>query len=515
MTRSGTTLAPGRASSRARSRFAAWFLAASFWFSLVAISRAQTGAPPTAQSVVEALRSGDNARALSLAHELALAHPADPRAWTLQGIALQGLGRRQESLQAFQHALQIDPHNVAALEGAAQLEFQAGSPEALPFLEKLLQLNPDDQTSHAMTAALAFQRKDCATAVAHYEKSPQLVAGDVPALAQFGACLFRLSRAEEALAAFQKIVELRPRDTDALFDLALAQRRAHHDKDAIGTLLPLTEDGSEKQRAAALSLIAAVYEEDRQTPSAVAALQKAIALAPGDIDNYLDLATLSLNHGAFKTGVDVIDAGLHAVPDSAPLYLERGVLEVQMEQYEEANADFRKAATLNPLDDNTSLALGISLLQENKVEESLRIVKRRLAKEPADATLNYLLAELLIRQGVQPGTAAFREAQAAAETAVHAKPDFTLAEDVLTELYLRSGEAALAEETARLALKSDPDDQSAVYNLIVCIRKKQDRAELPQLVQRLAEITAKLRRQEEARNRFKLVEDVTRTPVRK
>ncbi len=332
------------------------------------------------------------------------------------------------------------------------------------------------------------------------------MANNVPALAQFGACLAHLHRAEEALPVFQRIAELRPQDPESLYSLGLAQYGAHHFEDAIRTLLPLTEDGPEKQRAAALNLIAAVYEDDQQTPAAVAALQKAIKLAPGDIDNYLDLATLSLDHGAFKVGVDVVSAGLHAVPDSAPLYLERGVLEVQTGQFDEANADFRKAAALNPLQNFSSVALGISLLQENKLDESVQVVKQRLSKAPDDPVLNYLLAELLIRTGVQPGTLSFQEAEAAAQRAARSKPDFALAEDVLTELYLRSGKTGLAEETSRLALKSDPNDQSALYHLIVCLRKRGDKTELPQLVQRLAEVTAGLREQEQARNRFKLVE---------
>ncbi len=477
------------------------------WFLLAAAASAQTSPPPTPQSVVQALQSHDNELALRLSQELARAHPSDPRAWTLQGIALQALGQTQESLRAFKHALQIDPNNLAALEAAAQLEFQASSPEALPFLEKLLTLNPDDETAHAMTAALAFQRKDCATCVAHYQKSPQLVANEIPALSQLGACLVHLNRPEEALSAYQRIAELRPQDPEALYYLGLAQYGAHHYDDAIRVLLPLTEDGPDKQKTAALNLIAAVYEDDQQTPAAVTALQKAIALDPANTDNYLDLATISLDHGAYKLGVDVLNAGLHAVPESARLYLERGVLEVQLQQFDEANADFRKAAALNPLQNYSSVALGISLLQENKPGESLRVVRQRLAKAPADPTLNYLLAELLIRKGAQPGTPSFQEAKAAAQRAVRSKPDFTLAQDVLTELYLRAGNTALAEATARLALKSDPNDQSALYHLIACLRGRGEHAELPQLVQKLAEVTAGLREQEKAQNRFKLVEE--------
>ena len=501
---------PGRSGGRgfgARSRILLCLLPVAALFSLAAPTRAQANVP-TRGSVAAALRSRDYALALTLSQELARAHPTDPETWTLEGVALEGLGREKESLQAFDHALQVDPNNVTALEAAAQLEFQAGSPKAVPFLEKLLRLNPHDQAAHAMMAALAFKRKDCTTTVAHYQEISQVVANTVPALLQFGACLFHLGRYADALSVFQRIAELRPQDPEALYNLGLAQHGAHHYADAIHTLLPLTEAGPESQRVGALNLIAAVYEADQQTPQAVAALEKAIALAPGDIDNYLDLATISLDHGSYQVGVDVVNAGLHVLPDSAPLYLERGVLEAQMEdRYDQANADFRRAEALNPLQNYSTVALAISLLQENKLDESVQVVKQRLAKAPDDPILNYLLAELLIRKGVQPGMPSFQEAEAAAQRAVRSKPDFTLAEDDLTELYLRSGQTALAEATSRLALKSDPNDPSALYYLIVCLRKKGDRAELPHLVQKLAEVTATLQEQEGALNRFKLVEE--------
>jgi tetratricopeptide (TPR) repeat protein len=333
--------------------------------------------------------------------------------------------------------------------------------------------------------------EDCESAVGHFKEGRQIINNNPSALSEYGSCLVQTHQTPIAVTVFERLCELRPEDSLARYDLAAVQHQAHLNEQAIQTLQPLVK--GPKPSVDALNLIAAAYEANQQTPLAVAALQQAIALAPSDIDNYLDLATLSLDHGAFKVGVDMVNAGLHAVPDSAPLYLERRVLEVQMGHYDEADADFRKAAALNPLQNESSVALGISLLQENKLDESVQVVKQRLAKAPDDPTLNYLLAELLIRAGVQPGTPSFQEAEAAAQRAVRSKPDFALAEDVLTELYLRSGETGLAEATSRLALKSDPNDQSALDHLIVCLHRIGDRRELPQLVQRLAEVTAGLR----------------------
>jgi hypothetical protein len=73
----------------------------------------------------------------------------------------------------------------------------------------------------------------------------------------------------------------------------------------------------------------------------------------------------------------------------------------------------------------------------------------------------------------------------------------------------------LAEKIARNALQSDPEDQSALYNLIVCLRTKGDRMELPQMVQRLAEVTAHLREQEKEQNRYRLVEQGADSSVAK
>src|SRR5208283_3876727 len=80
----------------ARSRVSACFLSIPIWCLLGGLTGAQTSTPPTLQSVVHALESHDNVEALRLAQELALDNPTDPRPWTLQGIALEGLHRPEE-----------------------------------------------------------------------------------------------------------------------------------------------------------------------------------------------------------------------------------------------------------------------------------------------------------------------------------------------------------------------------------------------------------------------------------
>ena len=80
-------------------------------------------------------------------------------------MALAGIGKRAEALQSFQRALKIDPNYLAALEGAAQAQYEAGSRRAVPLLNRILRLRPDDPTAHAMLAVLEYREGNCRAAV--------------------------------------------------------------------------------------------------------------------------------------------------------------------------------------------------------------------------------------------------------------------------------------------------------------------------------------------------------------
>ena len=99
-------------------------MAVAVWGLLTGTAKSQTN-PTAVASTVEALREHDYAAALRMSETLTSANPRDPQAWSLKGLALMNLGRRQPALQAFYQALAIEPNYIAALEAAAQLEYDA------------------------------------------------------------------------------------------------------------------------------------------------------------------------------------------------------------------------------------------------------------------------------------------------------------------------------------------------------------------------------------------------------
>jgi tetratricopeptide (TPR) repeat protein len=472
---------------------------------LQSLGQSAPGANP-AQGIQAALQARDYAQALQLISAELQHSPQNARLWTLQGFALAGLGKDREALAAYDKALTISPDFLPALEGAAELEYKAGNTHAVARLNRILELRPEDPTSHAMLAALAYKQHDCATAVKHFAASAQLISTRPSALAEYGACLMDLGRAPDAVPIFQQIVARFPENLRARYDLAAAQTAVHQEKDAVETLQPLLE--AKDPDSDVLDLASSAYEAQGDTPKAVELLRQAIVSSPTKVKYYLDFATLSFNHQSFQVGIDMVDAGLKRMPKAAPLYVARGVLYIQLAQYEKGEADFQTATQLDPSQASSAVAQGMAQIQQSNLDQALGTVNSHLRRHPQEAFLYYMKAQILVQKGVLPGSPEFKEAIASATRATQLNPEFVLPRDVLGNLYLQSGQLDLAVTQCRLALRGNPSDQEALYHLIQALRRsgKGSKAEMAELVKRLADLRRESREQEASANQYKLYE---------
>jgi tetratricopeptide (TPR) repeat protein len=467
----------------------------------------EAGATPRdqADAITSALRARDYDKAVELASAALKASPNDPQIWTLQGIALSRKGDASGALTAYRRALTLAPDYIPALQGAAQLQYQAGSRDAVPLLAHLLQLRPDDPTAHAMLAVLDYREGKCETAVGHFEKTGTLLDSELDALHAYGTCLVRLKKRDEAIAVFQRAVTLRPDDARERRLLASIQLMASKPLDAVATLSPILEGRAADSET--LELAASAYEDAGDTARAVSTLRQAILLDPRNPNLYVDFANIAFAHQSFQVGIDVVTDGIGLQPQAAPLYVARGVLYVQLAEYDKAEADFEKANALDPSQSLSSAAQGLAAVEANDLDRALATVQRRLAGKPDDPLLLYVKADILAQKGVEPGTPDFKTAVSSAQRAVALRPSLAPAHAVLSKLYLQAGQTQAAIDQCRKALAIDPNDQTSVYRLIQALRKTGDKSEIPALLKRLAQLREQATQQERERNRYKLVED--------
>jgi tetratricopeptide (TPR) repeat protein len=446
-------------------------------------------APADLSTISGALRDKRFAAAVALTHQRLAKDGQDPRIWTLQGLAHAGLNQPSEALKDFRQAVALAPDYLPALKAEAQLEYATHDGQSLTTLNRIIALEPGDAVSHAMLGSLAYQRQDCDGVVTNYAASERLIEAQAAALTEYGQCLFQRGQTPQATRAFEKVVALDSHSWQARYNLAVANLLSNRAGEALQVMQPAL-DSRDAPPSQVLDLAASAYEQMGDTPRAVSTLRQAILNDPINSALYLHFADLSLAHNSFQAGISMLNAGFQKLPNSAPLHLARGVLYVQLGQYEKAEDDFAQATQLDSTQAFSSVAQGLTQLQRSNVDGALAIIREQLQQNPKDGYLHYLKAEALRQKGAEPGTAAFEEALLAAETAVRLKPRFPLAEDLLGTFYLRQNHLEMARQQFEKVLQSEPNNESALYHLIVASRKSGRVTELPGLMKRLSEAKA-------------------------
>ncbi len=475
---------------------------------------AQSATENPVPSIVDALRSRQFDRALQQSESALVKSPRDYRLMTLRGMAYSGLGKQSLALTSFQGALKLSPQYLPALEGAAQIEYQKGSQAARPLLLRVLALQPADPTSHAMLGALDFKAQNCAGAVDHFQQAAATIASQPDVLTEYGSCLAVLKRYDEAITILRQTLAIEPGRRVARYNLALAQWNNNQPADALSTLSPIIDAPPSDQAPSyanagdeeALTLAADICEANNDTPRAVELLRKAILAQPKNVAAYIEFADLSYNHASMQVGIDMINAGLTQLPGEAQLYLVRGILLSQLGNFEKAMEDLDTANRLNPTLSFTGVAQGLVQSQQHKSSAALASFRLSAKTHPDNALAQYLLAEALSQEGKPQGSPEYTEEVAAANRAVKLDPKLLAAHGLLASIYLQDGRTQLAIHHCEAALAIDPNDQQALYHLILALRKTDRKDELPALLKRLNEVRGASRNEGSAKMRYQLVE---------
>jgi tetratricopeptide (TPR) repeat protein len=445
------------------------------------------------------LRAGNYQQALDGANRLLAHTPHDCRILSLRGIALKSMNRSNEAASSFRRALQYCPNDLLALEGAAEVEYARRQPDAEGLLKRILAIRPTDETANAMLATLYQTHHACEAALPHFEAGRALFASHPGMVHGYAYCLAETSHYQQAADAYRSILAAGP-DSAARYDLALMQWKLQDAKGALETLQPLLAGEPGEQ---VLALGSRLAEETGDTPRAVELLRQAILKAPQNVENYLDFAQIAFNHHSFQVGIDMLDAGLKQLPAAAPIFVARGVLEVQLSQSDKAMADFKRAHELEPQLSLAMDAIGIVESQKYKPAAALELFQRQAQLHPNDSLLEYLYAEALADSD-SPESA--QKAIAAAERSVSLDPGYAPARDLLAVLWLRMNQPQRALEQAEAALKIQPDDDAALYHEIMARRKLGQTEGMQKLVEQFAAMRTQNAQRKQASRHYVLEE---------
>ena len=481
------------------------------------------------------VRQGQWDSSIAILKQVLAASPSDLKARNLLGIALTNKGDLASANREYRQILKIAPKFYPAMQNLAINELTLKDVAAAELhLNAALKLAPEDSVIHAYLGEIAYGRQDYKNAALHLSRAGSVL--EQPnAAAHLAQSYLETGREKDALAVLQKLDKAAlgarpqfnlglalaehdlfaeaipyfelvrqsfPDSYDASFNLANCYVQANHYPQAIEVLAVLKGRGH--KTAELDNLLAEAYEGNQQVNEAIEALREATLLAPEDENNYIDLSALCIDHEAFDLGLEVLEVGLHYLPQSDRLVFQRGILHAMQGHFDLADIDFQLASKLAPEKNLAYVGLGISYMQTGNLPEAIRTLRQRVKEKPADATLQYLLAEALIRSGVSPGDPQFTEAEAALAQSVRLSRTFEPSHVQLAKLKLRQGQVDEAVELLERARSLDPKDKAACSQLAIAYRRQGK----PEMAAAMLSTLTKLNdedRVKESRGRVRLV----------
>jgi tetratricopeptide (TPR) repeat protein len=441
--------------------------------------------PPEYTEAVQLLQEQHWSEALERIHRLQQQYPDNPKVGNLEGLALLGRGDPVSAAVAFERVLSEYPKFFPAMKNLAILEWQKEPTRAVEDTRRALEISPRDAILNACVTISDLQSKNTTAAKQHLDIAGGAISAMPPRMEmQLAYLLGTNGLYAESAHVYQDLLAHGGRGAVLTYNLGLAQYLAGDYEGAIHTL----EHPEHRPSRDELNLLAQAYEKNRQTQLAIDRLREAITLFPADENNYLDLATICIDHNAYPLGIEIVQLGLQKKPHSEKLLFQLGVLHALSGQFDLAREEFDRTRKLAPGKDLPVAALELADIQQNGRLQTLDELRNNLKKKGDSAILCYLLGSSLIHNGAQPGEPEYAEARTAFRKAIRLDPKLPYPYIELGKMYERSGNLAAAISLFEKAAAFSSRDPSPYYHLARDYQKLNQTQKAAQMVNKLKEI---------------------------
>jgi tetratricopeptide (TPR) repeat protein len=297
--------------------------------------------------------------------------------------------------QAFQQATIADPNYIEAFYklGDTYLKVLARASEAVPPLQRAVQMDPHHAESHRLLGLAYFRQQRLDDSINELQRAIELDPSRGEAFYTLGLAYFQLGAFESASVHFRQIIEKDPFHAKAYLSLGNCYRRMDRLQDgeqALVTFQRLTREeeemehlqglvGSDATNHDAWYQLGRVQLRRAQWSAATFAFEKCIALNPQSVRGYEALGYVYFKLKAYWKAMEVYQEVVKQRPNVATYRNSLGGIYLMNGTYPEAIEQFQTAIRLNPSESRFHLNLSktYELAGENeKAKEEYRLYQR-------------------------------------------------------------------------------------------------------------------------------------------
>ena len=295
-------------------------------------------------------------------------------------------------------------------------------------------------------------------AIAHFQKALEILPGYPEARSNLakarynlGNALFKQGRLEEALAQYRASLAIEPANAEALNNLGNALATKGDDDAAIAQYqkaLALQPGYSD-----ALFDLGHVLLKQGKLDEALLQFHKLVEIKPHDAETQNDLGKALLQKGDFDGAMACFDQAAALTSDPVANWCKLGDGFLQKENWEVAISCYQRALKINPRHADACASLGLAFFKKGEAREAVDSWRRALAIYPDQVSVLNNLAWLLATTtdtSLRDGPKAVALAKQASQLSGAGNPVIL---HTLAVAYAAEGSYGLAADTARRALE--------------------------------------------------------------
>jgi tetratricopeptide (TPR) repeat protein len=387
--------------------------------------------------------------------------PTDSEARYENGVVDEKLGNAREAAQFYRGAIDVNADNVQARVGLGRVYLISGAPDkALELIDPAFAKHPDDAGLLTVRAAARVQLKDPVAALADAQRAVQLAPTSEDAVSVLAGIHKSNGDTAKAIALLEDAVKRIPNTVDLRLELAQLYSDAGQEARTEEILVDLVRLNptviSHRFRLAQFyARVNKVDDAERTLREGIKAMPQQRELKSGLVDflaarRSREIAETELN------GFIAQDPKDYALRFALAQFYEQG------KDFPKAEAVYRQVIAAAELDGPGITArdrLAALRVQQNDAAGAEKLIAEVLAKSPRDNDALILRGNLALAQK-DPKTAI-----ADLRAVLRDQPNAVGVMRTLARAHLANGEPALAEETMRRAVDSNPTDGSARLDL--------------------------------------------------
>jgi predicted O-linked N-acetylglucosamine transferase (SPINDLY family) len=234
-------------------------------------------------------------------------------------------------------------------------------------------------------------------AAQYIESAIRLNQGNPAFYSSLGKVYFALRRTDEAVACYQRAVQLWPDFAEAHYELGNLGRIRGRLEEAITSYHRALQVRPDDFRA--LNNLGVVFKDKGRLEEAIACYRQVVQLRPTDVEPHNNLGIALCDHGSPDAAVACYHQALELKPDYAEAHCNLGVALWGQGKLDEAVGCFRRALKLKPDYAEAHHNLGGALKDQGKLDEAVACYRRALELKPDCAEAHSNLGNALKDRG--------------------------------------------------------------------------------------------------------------------